>query len=179
MKIMQRDLLGHPIQGVYPSAFCLLLVDAASIASTSHFNNLRVAVDRFANALTADRDFACLIRVALSYSGDIRSYQLVFGGPSTLKPMLPDEMRSTPLEAADLEAACELLLEKAWGERRGGSLEPACFLIVLTDKVVDFVSPVEITCLWASVDRSEEKSSGFRLSLTAEEVLREMKRRII
>lgn len=94
-------------------------------------------------------------------------------------PMLPDEMRSTPLEAADLETACELLLEKAWGEKRGGSLEPACFLIVLADNVVDFVSPIEVTCLWVADDCLEEKSPGFGLSLAVEEVLREMKRRII
>ena len=159
-------------------AYCLILVDAASMPDTSLFADLGQGLVAFANAVLSNRDMSRFVSVALAYSGDIRSQEVEFGDVRQLMPALPDETTCALLGVEDIEAAC-WQLSRASGHARGrGCPAPSRFLLVLGKDKIECPIPAGCTCLWAAdIHEGAGKPSRALLSM-AGTMLHKMERRI-
>lgn len=178
MRYMQRRLSGTPITELYPQAYCLILVDAASLGDTSSFSSLVQGLSGFAKTLYANRDLARFVHTGLAFTGDVRKKKVSFEKANQLRPVLPDEETSSTLSVEDVISSCNHLLNAKRDVDEMGRYPATCYLLVLSCNKIDVEIPKECSCLWSADFETLGKKQATALPLMAKTMLSQMEQAI-
>lgn len=178
MRYVQRRLSGAPITELYPQAYCLILVDVASLWDTSSFSSLVQDLSGFAKTLSANRDLARFVHTGLAFTGDVRKKEVAFEKANQLRPVLPDEETSSVLSVEDIISSCNHLLNAKRDVDEIGRCPATCYLLALSHNKIDVEIPKECSCLWSADFEALEKKQVSVLPLMAKTMLSQMEQAI-
>lgn len=128
MELIQRNVEGKPIEGLYLHLYCLILVDS----SFAGYPHVQAEVLRFARLVAQNQDLDLMVRVACSYPSTVDSGGVSFSRASCFRFGMP-AIEESPLDVNSLGRAMEVL-EKASGETDFfGSICSAPILAVVSE----------------------------------------------
>ena len=110
MGLIQRNVDGAPIEGLYLHLYCLILVDSSFVG----YPPVRAEILRFARLVEQDQDLDLMTRIACSYPSAINSGDVSFCRASRFRFGVP-AVEESSLGVSSLGSAMEVL-ERASSE---------------------------------------------------------------